>query len=382
MAKAPKLLMHLALLLCAACVFLLDVSDAHAQSRNCQNLSRTLAQIERSSGFRNSGGSADVRRLEREVQQTESRYVRDGCNAAAKRGERLSADCRAQARSVLRARETLEKARSRADSSNAIAQQREAVLQEMARFNCNAGSTASVNRNRGGNLFEQLFGGGAFGGSEEDEVGDGLATRGEDFRGYAGYNTVRTVCVRKADGFFWPVSYSTLVEYAPNDLTQCQAQCPGQDVDLYYYSNPGQEPEQMVNLAGAPYTSLPTAFAYRTAYDPANHCKPQVSYGGISLATLADGTNRAVIAYGEASFPMPLRDPRRTPAATVVQAVAVTYVDVPLPRPRPAAPGEAPKPVVVQQAANDTSRVVMFGDKRVRVVGPDTPYAPTAATGT
>ena len=55
---------------------------------------------------------------------------------------------------------------------------------------------------------------------------------------------------------------------------------------------------------------------------------------------------------------------------------------VPLPRPRPAAPGEEPKPVVVQQAANQPERIVMYGDKRVRIVGPDTPYAPEAGAGT
>ena len=77
-----------------------------------------------------------------------------------------------------------------------------------------------------------------------------------------------------------------------------------------------------------------------------------------------------------------MRDPRRQNQVTVVQAAAVTYVDVPLPRPRPAAPGEEPKPVAVKQAANEPSRIVMYGDKRVRIVGPDTPYAPTAATGT
>ena len=77
-----------------------------------------------------------------------------------------------------------------------------------------------------------------------------------------------------------------------------------------------------------------------------------------------------------------MRDPRRQNQVTVVQAAAIAYVDVPLPRPRPAAPGEEPKPVAVQQAANEPSRIVMYGEKRVRIVGPDTPYAPTAATGT
>ncbi|RYE11460.1 MAG: DUF2865 domain-containing protein [Hyphomicrobiales bacterium] len=376
MAKAPKLLFHLALLFCAAVCFVLDVDVAHAQSRNCASLSRTLASIERNGDFR-SLGSNDLRQLERNVQQLESKYVRDGCNAAAKAGERLTSSCRAQARSIINARESLEKAQGQAQSGNAIAQQREAVLQEMARFNCNSRSSGSVTQERRGNLFEQLFG--AF----EENFSDGLDTRGDDFAGYAGYNTVRTVCVRKIDGYFWPISYSTLVDYAPNDLTQCQEQCPGMDVDLYYYSNPGQEPEQMVNLNGEAYTNLPTAFAYRTAYDRANSCKTKAVYGGITLEAQADGSNRAFITYAEATFPLPIRDPRRQAQVTIVQATATTtFVDVPLPRPRPAAPGEEPKPVAVQQAANAPSRIVMFGDKRVRVVGPDTPYAPTAATGT
>ena len=154
------------------------------------------------------------------------------------------------------------------------------------------------------------------------------------------------------------------------------------DVDLYYYDNPGQGPEQMINLQGQRYVDLPTAFAYRSVYDTANSCKQKVNYGAVGLVALEDGTNRAMITYGEATFPLPMRDPRRQNQVTVVQAAAVTYVDVPLPRPRPAAPGEEPKPVAVKQAANEPSRIVMYGDKRVRIVGPDTPYAPTAATGT
>jgi hypothetical protein len=371
--KASALLLRLALLCCAGAVFVLDSSDAYAQSRNCQSLANTLASIERSGDFQDLGSTrAQTRQLERDVQRAESKYVRDGCNAAAKRGEKLTSACRAQARVVIKAREALEAASNQAQTGAAIAQQREAILQEMARFNCSSRSSARVTERDRGNLFDQLF----------DMFSDGVDTRGDDFRGYAGYETVRTVCVRKVDGYYWPVSYSTLVEYAPNDFTQCVEQCPGMDVDLYYYDNPGQEPAQMVNLQGERYADLPTAFAYRTVYDPANSCKPKVVQGGLSLTALPDGTSRAVVTYGEATFPLPLRDPRRQSQVTVVEAAAVTYVDVPLPRPRPAAPGEEPKPVAIRQAANDPERVVMFGDKRVRIVGPDTPYAPTAATGT
>jgi hypothetical protein len=274
---------------------------------------------------------------------------------------------------VLKARDALEKAQARAQTGTAVGQQREAILQEMARFNCPSQSTAGVReRNRGG-LFDQLFGG---------LFEDGNDTRGDQFQGYAGYETVRTVCVRKVDGYYWPISYSTLVDYAQNDLGTCQESCPGQDVDLYYYDNPGQEPEQMVNLQGVPYKSLPNAFAYRTKYDPTITCRPQVTYGSVSLAALPDGTSRAMVSYEGATFPLPARDPRRAMEVTVLPAASKDFVDIPLPRPRPAAPGEAPKPVVVQQAANDPERIVMFGDKRVRIVGPDTPYAPTAAAGT
>ena len=369
--RASAHLLRLALLCCVTLVFVLDVSDAYAQSRNCQALANTLASLERS-GDKLGNTRAQTRQLERDVQRAESKYVRDGCNAAAKRGEKLTSACRAQARVVVKARDALKSASSQADTGAAIAQQREAVLQEMARFNCSSRSSTRVTERDRGNLFDQLF----------DMFDDGVNTRGDDFQGYAGYETVRTVCVRKVDGYYWPVSYSTLVEYAPNDFTQCAEQCPGMDVDLYYYDNPGQEPAQMVNLQGQRYADLPTAFAYRTTYDPANSCKPKVDTGALSLVALPDGSSRAMLTYGEATFPLPLRDPRRQTQVTVVQAAAVTYVDVPLPRPRPAAPGEEPKPVAIKQAANDPERVVMFGDKRVRIVGPDTPYAPTAATGT
>jgi hypothetical protein len=367
-----RLLVRAALMVFALVLVALDTSDAVAQSRNCQTLSNTLASIERNRDYQNLDEiNGDLRDAQDAVQAAESRYVRDGCNAAAKRGESLTSQCRAEARAVLKARDTLEKIQNRVETGSAISQQREAVLQEMARFNCGSRSTVGVRERNRGNIFDQLFGG---------LFDDGNDTRGDTFQGYAGYETVRTVCVRKVDGYYWPISYSTLVDYAPNDLAQCQEQCPGMDVDLYYYDNPGQEPKEMRNLQGEAYTSLPAAFAYRTTYDRANSCKPAVSYGSISLVAQADGSNRAMISYGEETFPLPIRDPRREVAVTVAQAAVPQFVDVPLPRPRPAAPGEEPKPVVVVQATNE--RIVMFGDRRVRIVGPDTPYAPSTEEGT
>ena len=145
----------------------------------------------------------------------------------------------------------------------------------------------------------------------------------------------------------------------------------------------------MVNQYGEPYASMPNAFKFRTEFDEANKCQQQVAGGQVTVATLADGSTRAMVSYEGATFPLPVRDPRNitnfVAAPAVVAEANVTYVDIPLPRPRPAAPGEAPVVVAVPVAPVASSmpeRVVSFGGKRVRVVGPDTPYAQVVAAGT
>jgi len=110
------------------------------------------------------------------------------------------------------------------------------------------------------------------------------------------------------------------------------------------------------------------------------------SQGTISVATGSDGSTRTMLEVQGARFPMPLRDPRGVApvaaAVTPIQATleTATLVDVPLPRQRPAGPGETVVSRPVQTAQDDQLRLVQFGEKVVRVVGPDTPYAqPTGA---
>ncbi len=364
----------------AAVLIGVGAGEAYAQSASCAGLFNTLRTLERNSEFREYRSSAgDLKDVQQYEQQLESRYIRQGCNAAAKARQPLTSQCRALARDITQNRKLLAQLQQSVETGSAIAQQREAVLQEIARFDCGNGSSGQTEAAQPrGNLFDQLFD--MFG--TEDTQED---VRGEDFTGYGGYQTVRTVCVRTCDGYFWPVSYSTLPEYAGNDAAQCAQQCPGTDVQLYYYNNPGQEPEQMVSLYGQAYTELPNAFRYRKEFDAGCACKAPVNYGSINLTAASSGQSRAVIQFGEASFPLPIRDPRR-PASVVQPAavdVAAAYVSVPLPRRRPPAPGETPPPVpVAPVAAVPEQRIVKFGDKTVRIVGPDTPYAPTAQAGT
>jgi hypothetical protein len=374
----------IAIALAALCT-LVDVNTAYAQSSQCVRLENTLQQFDRNGDFRQMGGNSQAaRQAQRDVQSMESRYIREGCNADAKAGRKQTPACRQVGHEVLRLREVAANIAQQVETANAVAGQREAILQEMARFGCGAdrGSSATFTNDRQ-NLFERIFGS-----TSEGDFTGGQMVDGGDYWGYQGYQTVRTVCVRLSDGYFWPISYATLPDYVSNDAGACQASCPTTPVALYFYDNPGQEPEEMRNEFGEYYTALPNAFAYRRAIDtsPSANCKvaPQ-SAGSVSVAARADGSSRTMIELGGESFPMPLRDPRGVaPVAAVVAPLeTATLVNVPLPRPRPAGPGETPVTRPVNLSATESQlRLVQFGDKVVRVVGPDTPYAQPVEAGT
>ena len=370
-----------ALLIAMICVGL-DVENAYAQSSSCSRLQEALRQFDRNGDFRNmQSNSGNARSLQQQVQAAESAYIRTGCNADAKAGRQLSRQCQGLARDVLRLRDDYANVSQSVDTANAVAQQRESILQELARFGCGAdqGSSASFTNERQ-SIFDRIFGT-----TSEGDFSDGQMVGGEDYWGYGGYSTVRTVCVRLTDGYFWPISYSTLQEYVPNDAAQCHAMCPNTPVDLYFYDNPGQDTEQMRNMAGAPYVDLPSAFAYREAVDTTSTCKAAPAGGSIVSVTEPDGQSRSIVEVGGVSFPLPMRDPRRAmpvEAVTPAAVEAVAMLDIPLPRPRPPGPGEAPAVKPAVQSADTELRLVQFGDKVVRVVGPDTPYAQPAGAGT
>ncbi len=385
-------MLHISFLSSRAAAFVLAIlsilafaGDAQAQSAACSRLLDNLRTFDRNSDFRDvERNSRETRALENELQTAESRYIRNGCSDMVRNGEQLTRQCLSLARTITEGRAELEDLRESVGTGNAVAQQREALLQEISRFGCRTDSRASIDDDGGrGGLFDRMFGGY----TDEEQFDDGDLML-EDFAGYGGYSTVRTVCVRACDGYYWPVSYSTLTDYAYQDAQQCQAQCPGTPVDLYYYSNPGQNPEQMVSLSGEPYTALPNAFRYRETFDPSCSCKAPVNLGNISIVSQSGGQSRAVIDFSGATFPLPLRDPRGQPGPTptpeVVEPVTVAEViNVPLPRRRPTAPGETPaeQPVPVEDGS-DQMRLVQFGDRTVRIVGPDTPYGQPAAAGT
>ncbi|MGQ0672971.1 MAG: DUF2865 domain-containing protein [Hyphomicrobium sp.] len=139
------------------------------------------------------------------------------------------------------------------------------IVRELARNNCGDGYAQQARRleNRGGpfsNFWEE--------GETSGGPGGGIGTYGN-----LGYATYRTLCVRLCDGYYFPVSFSTLPNHFQRDAETCQSKCAAPS-ELFYYQNPGGAVEQMVGVAtNEPYTHLKTAFRYRKEYVHGCSCK-------------------------------------------------------------------------------------------------------------
>jgi len=77
--------------------------------------------------------------------------------------------------------------------------------------------------------------------------------------------SLRTLCVRACDGYFFPISSAATSADFGRDQRTCQMMCPGTQTELYYDSVYGQESENMVSVAtGRPYSEMSNAFRYRS----------------------------------------------------------------------------------------------------------------------
>src|SRR5262245_31925001 len=85
--------------------------------------------------------------------------------------------------------------------------------------------------------------------------------------------TYRTLCVRSCDGYYFPISYSTVPGKFPEDEQLCRRLCPATEVTLYSHRNPGEDVARAVSMSGRSYSDLPTAFSYRKQYNAACSCR-------------------------------------------------------------------------------------------------------------
>jgi hypothetical protein len=136
--------------------------------------------------------------------------------------------------------------------------QHQAVIAQLAQNNCGAQYTAAARASGPQGFFEALLGGGTI----ANPGGDGAPS-----------GTYRTVCVRTCDGFYFPISYSTVPSRFADDDRACHRLCPNAEVMLFSYRNPGEDVTQAVSTGGQQYTALPNAFRYRKELVSGCSCK-------------------------------------------------------------------------------------------------------------
>jgi hypothetical protein len=146
---------------------------------------------------------------------------------------------------------------------------REDLVAELARNGCGENYAREYESRRRSTSFFSLW-------EDEDSSFD---------RGYANappgggqpnlpFASYRTMCVRMCDGFYFPISFSTLGSRFADDESKCKSQCAA-PAELYVYKNPGEEIEQMVSVTGEPYNNLKNAWRHRKQYIKGCSCKAE-----------------------------------------------------------------------------------------------------------
>ncbi|HEX9238371.1 MAG TPA: DUF2865 domain-containing protein, partial [Xanthobacteraceae bacterium] len=216
--------------------------------------------------------------------------------------------------------------------------QRRALIGQLAQNNCGAQYTAAANSWGGPQgFFDALFGGGTI----VNPGGDGAPS-----------GTYHTVCVRACDGFYFPISYSTVPSRFADDAHACQRQCPATEAELYSFRNPGENMEQAVSVTGQPYTALPNAFRYRKEVTAACSCRrPGQSWA----EALKNADDSSTLTSGD----------------IVVTDQNAKALSQPKPQGKPATSGAAAQPGIGANPPAATGNAGSDAGKRtVRTVGP------------
>jgi hypothetical protein len=137
------------------------------------------------------------------------------------------------------------------------------IVRELARNNCGSSYEQQARRSGGGgNPFSSFWE------DEESSSGGGYGNFGN-----LPYATYRTICVRLCDGYYFPISFSTLPNHFQRDAEVCQSKCAAPS-ELYYHQNPGGGVDQAVAArTNELYTALKSAFRYRKEYVAGCSCK-------------------------------------------------------------------------------------------------------------
>ena len=233
--------------------------DQPATNPVCVRLESQLASVDR--GTSDPGRAAQIKQAEdsvakqqADIDRTIAQAHKSGCAGegffALFSG--LSPQCGPITQQIQQMRSNLDRAQSDLERMKSGGSDQEAqhrfLIGQLAQNNCGAqyASAAAASGPRG--FFDALLGNGT------------IVNPGND-GGPAG--TFHTVCVRTCDGYYFPISFSTVSSRFGDDARVCQRECPAAEVQLYSFRNPGEGMEQAVSISGQAYTSLTNAFRYR-----------------------------------------------------------------------------------------------------------------------
>lgn len=265
----------------AACLAALSATQVAAQSfqdprtARCQDLERQLV----SDWQRNTNPQEAVARIDQQLEPLQRQR-----RAAESEAERRNCyeDMFLFGRSLRRTREcvqldsdiegfrrqisVLRQQREALTSSASRRLRREDLVAELARNGCGENYRQEYEAKRRSNSIFSFL-------QDEDTSFD---------RGYANgpapdpsnmpFASYRTMCVRLCDGYYFPISFSTVGSRFAEDEAKCRDQCAA-PTELYVYKNPGEDVEQMVSLKGEPYNNLKNAWRHRKQYIRGCSCK-------------------------------------------------------------------------------------------------------------
>jgi hypothetical protein len=261
----------------------------YQQQRNpaCTQLEGQLASLDR--GTVDPAQAAQAQRLDDAARQQQSNL--DRLNAQAQRagcggGGFFSLfggqpqQCGALNNQIQQARATLDRTMSdlqrvQGNTGSDREGQRRSVINALAQNNC--GPQYTQQASQGGGFFDRLFGPGTIINPNASPVPTS--------------DTYKTLCVRTCDGFYFPISYSTVPGHFAEDEKACQRLCPAAEVSLYSHRATGEDVNNAVSTSnGRLYTELSTAFAYRKQFNPTCSCKAASQTWADALKTMDDQT--------------------------------------------------------------------------------------------
>ena len=246
-------------------------SGANGQPRNpiCFQLEQRLAQeSQRGAESRNLMPMVEneIRQQDQQLRSAEQQLERSDCYdyflfSKTLRRTRKCVDLANQAETSRRRIGDLEAQLAQLAGSSGRSYQDD-IVRELARNNCGATYQQQA-RQRPSENDGDFWNDGESGGA-----GRSLGNYGN-----LGYATYRTICVRLCDGYYFPVSFSTLPNHFEQDAQVCASKCAA-PAELYYHQNPGQGVDQAVSAqSNLPYTQLKTAFRYRKEFVQGCSCK-------------------------------------------------------------------------------------------------------------